>query len=182
MPFVDPTAAGAVVAAVNDNSAAYDLVLLAHVLAALVGIAAVLAAGGFALSLRNALGRDGPLPETLVRYYRPGVNRVGRVLFAVPVLGIALMVMSRGQWSWSDAWISSGMAGWAAVALAAEAALWPDERQLQVAVAGRGASAGPDGGAGPTGDASGLCLRVGLTALGCAVALVATVALMVAKP
>jgi hypothetical protein len=182
VPSVDPTAGAVLVAAVNDNSAAYDFVLLAHVLVALVGMVAVVAAGGFAIPLRNALGRNGPLPEALVRYYRPGVNRVGRVLFAVPVLGIALMVMSRGQWGWSDAWISSGMAVWAAVALAAEAALWPGERQLQVAVAGWGADAGPDGGSGQTGDATGICLRVSLTALGCTVALAATAVVMVAKP
>ena len=182
MPFVDPTAAAVIVAAANDNSAAYDLVLLAHVLAALVGLVAVVAAGGFAASLRNALRRGGPLPETLVKYYRPGANRVGRVLFAVPVLGIALMAMSRGQWGWSDIWISSGMAVWAGIALAAEAALWPGERQLQVAVARCDVDAGPDRGTELTGDAAGVCLRVGLTALGCALALVAVAALMVVKP
>ncbi len=169
-------------AAVNDNSAAYDLVLLAHVLAALVGLVAVVVAGGFAASLRNALSRGGPLPEALTRYYRPGANRAGRVLFAVPVLGIALMIMSRGQWGWSDTWISSGMAVWAIIALAAEAALWPGERQLQVAAAGYDVDAGPDRSTELSGDAAGVCLRVALTALGCSVALVAVTVLMVVKP
>jgi hypothetical protein len=180
--FVDPNAAAALAAAINDNSAAYDLILLAHVLAALVGLAAVVAAGGFALSLRSALRRGGPLPEVLVRYYRPGANRVGRVLFAVPVLGIALMAMSRGRWGWSDTWISSGMAVWAVVALAAEATLWPGERQLQSVVASCGVDAGSDGDTGPTGAGAGVYLRVGLTAAGCTVALVAVAALMVVKP
>jgi hypothetical protein len=142
------------------------------------------------LSLRRALRRGGRLPDAFDRYYRPGVNRVGRVLFAVPVLGVALMAMSRGQWGWSDSWISSGMAAWAAVALAAETVLWPGERQLQLMVAGCGPDRGPDGGPDSvpdggtklTGEAAGVCLRVGLTAAGCALALVAIAALMVVKP
>src|SRR5665213_867150 len=121
-------------ASANDSSVAYDLVLLAHVLSALAGLVAVVAAGGFALVLRSALRRDGPLPEALVRYYRPGVNWVGRVLFAVPVFGVALIAMSGGEWSWSDTWVTLGMGIWAVVAVAAEAVLWPGERHLQEVV------------------------------------------------
>ncbi|HEY5108850.1 MAG TPA: hypothetical protein VII96_04495 [Acidimicrobiales bacterium] len=182
MSLADPTAGAALAAAVNDNSAAYDLVLLAHVLTAVVGLVAVVAAGSFAMALRSALRRGGPLPDATVRYYRPGVNWVGRVLFAVPVLGVALIAMSGGEWGWSDAWVSGGMAVWAVVAMAAEAALWPGERQLQEAVAGVGAEAGQGGGAEPAGDPADLCLRVTLVAAGCAVAFVAVAALMVAKP
>lgn len=194
MLLVDATAGAAQYATVNDHSAAYDLVLLAHVLSALVGLVAVTATGGFALALRAALRHGGPLPEALIRYYRPGVNRVGRVLFAVPVFGVALVAMSGGQWRWSDVWVSGGMAAWAAVAMVGEGALWPGERRLQLVVAraGRHQSDVADGGAEPPdaettsdrpdGGAAGHCLTIAFISGGCAAALVAVAALMVAKP
>ena len=85
--------------ATDARDAAYDMVLLAHVLSALVGLGAVVVAGAYAL----ALGRSGPGSEAVRRYYRPGVNWAGRVLFLVPVFGVALVAMSQGDWSFSDA-------------------------------------------------------------------------------
>ncbi len=186
MPSVDPAHVALLVAGVDDNSAAYDLVLLAHVLSALVAMVALVVAGGFALALRGALGRGGPLPVAVVRYFRPGVNWVGRVLFLVPVLGVALIAMSGGQWGYSDGWVTIGLAVWAVVALVAEGVLWPTERRLQEVVATREATVGtapggPDGQE-PPGDPAGLCLRSGLLGIGLAVVLVAVAVLMVAKP
>jgi hypothetical protein len=126
MPMPDPL----VLAVGQSRSAAYDIVLLAHVLSALVGFGAVVVAGAFAV----VLGRSGPDSEAVRRYYRPGVNWAGRVLFAVPVLGVTLVLMSHGEWSFSDGWITGGLALWVGAALGAEMALWPAERQLQSAV------------------------------------------------
>jgi hypothetical protein len=173
---------------VNANSAGYDLVLLGHVLTAAVGLVAVVVAGGFALALRGALARGGPLPESVVRYFRPGVNWVGRALFAVPVLGVVLVAMSGGQWRYSDAWISFGLAGWIVVAMAAEGILWPLERRLQKVVATGVSPSDPTDPASLSGreelraDPGALCLQAGLTGIGLAVALVAISLLMVAKP
>jgi uncharacterized membrane protein len=175
-----------VVAGVNVNAPGYDLVLLAHVLAAVVGLVAVGVAGSCALALRRTLAGGGPLPEGLVRYYRPGINWAGRVLFLVPVLGIALLAMSGGQWSFADSWVSTGMAVWAVVAVAAEAVLWPGERRLQEVVAARvagdGRPPGPVGGVDGPEEEAALCLRTGLLGLALAVALVVVAVLMVAKP
>ena len=52
----------------SPGAPAYDIVLLAHVLSALVGLGAVAVAGGYAL----ALCRSGPESEAVRRYYRPG--------------------------------------------------------------------------------------------------------------
>lgn len=117
--------------AAHSRNVAYDVVLLAHVLAALIGFGAVGVAGANAL----ALGRSGPRAESVRRYYRPGVNWGGRILFLVPVFGVALVQMSRGDWSFSDGWITVGIALWAVVAVVAEMVLWPTERRLQEAVA-----------------------------------------------
>lgn len=124
------------------TSPGYDLVLLAHVLSAVVGLVALGVAAGSALALRGVLRRGAPVPEALARYYRPGVNWAGRVLFLVPVFGVALLVMSDGQWGFGDTWVTLGMAVWAGVAVLAEAALWPDERRLQDMVASIPAGAG----------------------------------------
>ena len=115
-------------------------------------------AGAYAWALR----RSGPGSEPVRRYYRPGVNWAGRVLFLVPVLGVALMAMSHGDWSFGDGWIAIGLALWAGVAVVAEMALWPAERRLQEAVAdpaaararsGRRARRGPRGTAAGPGSA-----------------------------
>ena len=76
------------------RGAGYDIVLLAHVLSVVVGFGAVAAAGGYAL----ALARSGPESESIRRYYQPGINWAGRVLFLVPIFGIVLLHMSHGQY------------------------------------------------------------------------------------
>ena len=188
MSPVVPTPAPTVAGALNTNAPGYDLVLVVHVLTAVVGLVAVVLAGCSALALGRALARGGAIPEALERYYRPGVNWAGRVLFLVPVLGVALLAMSGGQWGLADAWVSAGMAVWAVVAMAAEAVLWLTERRLQEVVAAacgderdvdRGTAA--DGPA-VTGDAARWCLRAGVVGLGLGAALVFVGALMVAKP
>ena len=154
--------------AVHARNAAYDLVLLAHVLAALVGFGAVAVAGAYAL----ALSRSGPDSEAVQRYYRPGANWAGRVLFLVPVLGVALVAMGQGDWSWSDGWILAGLVLWVVVALAAEMVLWPAERGLQAAIGDRP----------PTARLRSQCLRVVVLASALCLLLVAATVIMVAKP
>ena len=177
--------------AASTTSPGYDIVLLAHVLSAVVGLVALAVAAGSALALRSALRRGGPVPDALARYYRPGVNWPGRTLFLVPVFGIALLAMSGGEWSFGDTWVSVGMVAWAVVAVAAEAALWPEERRLQEVVAavaaGSTGSAGPDVSVpdGPGGDLAGApwrCVRAGVLGLSLGAVLVAVGVLMVAKP
>jgi hypothetical protein len=169
---------------VNTNAPGFDLVLLAHVITAAVGLVAVVLAGFSALALRRAFARGGPLPESLERYYRPGVNWAGRVLFLVPVLGVTLLLMSDGQWSFADSWVSAGMGVWVIVAMVAEMVLWPAERRLQgMVAAARGDEPGVGADrAGEPAVAAGLCLQTGVVGLALGVALVFVGVLMVAQP
>jgi uncharacterized membrane protein len=124
----------ALVAVSVNRGAGYEVVVLAHVLAAVIGFGAVGVAGAYAL----VLGRRGPTSESVVRYYRPGVNWAGRVLFVVPILGFVLIGMSSstpGGYALSDGWVMVGLLLWAVAALAAEMVLWPTERGLQQLVA-----------------------------------------------
>jgi hypothetical protein len=150
------------------RNAAYDIVLLAHVLSALVGLGAVVVAGAYAMALRRSDGAS----EVVRRYYRPGVNWGGRVLYLVPVFGVVLVAMSDGDWSYADGWITAGLLLWALVALAAEMVLWPAERKIQTAV---------DDPTSPA-DVRSECGRVAITAAVVAVLLVVAAVVMVAKP
>jgi hypothetical protein len=152
----------------HSRTAAYDLVLLAHVLSALVGFGAVGVAGGYALALR----RSGPASEAVRRYYRPGVNWGGRIIMLVPVFGVALVLMSRGDYSFSDTWISIGIALWAVVAVAAEMVLWPAERDLQQAVSDDA----------PPADLRAPCTRIVAISAVSVVVLVVATTVMVAQP
>jgi len=126
IPGMQP--AGAALLALSSNrGAAYDVVLLGHVLAAVVGFGAVAVAGAYALLLR----RPGPPSVSVLRYYRPGVNWAGRITFLVPVLGVALVGMSHGSWSYNDHWVVGGLALWAVAAVAGEIVVWPAEKGLQ---------------------------------------------------
>lgn len=160
----------AVAATLHGRSAAYDIVLLAHVLSALVGLGTVAVAGAYAW----ALLRSGPqsASESVRRYYRPGVNWAGRVLVLVPVLGIALIAMSQGDWSFSDGWVVAGLMLWTVAVAVAEGVLWPAERRLQSAVVD------PSTGT----DVRATCLQVVGTAGGVAVVLVVAMVVMVVKP
>jgi hypothetical protein len=155
-------------AAAPGRDPAYDLVLLAHVLSALVGFGAVAVAGLYAL----AFERSSPPTEAVRRYYRPGVNWAGRAVFLVPVFGVALIALSHGQWSYSDRWVTIGLGLWGFAAVVAEIALWPAERRLQAVVADPAAAA----------DLRPPCRRVAaIAALELVVLMVASV-VMVAKP
>ncbi len=194
---------GYLLAVTHARDAGYDIILLAHVLSAAVSLVALVIAGANAWVLR----RSGPSSDAIRRYYRPGVNWAGKVLFLVPILGVVLMVRSHGDWSFSDQWIMIGLALWAVAAIVAEMYLWPAERRLQEAVStlepvGGGAdggvrtavTAGTVGDVGAPGDSGhrpesradtglgAVCLRVTVLAASLSVVLVAAAVLMVSKP
>ena len=117
------------------DGAAFDVVLLLHVGSAVVGLVTTLTAAATAGRLRRLLRSPAPLPETLRRYFRPGVNWAGRFVYGVPVFGFALLAMSQGAYALGDGWVLAGLGIFAVVALLGEGLLWPAERRLQAAVA-----------------------------------------------
>jgi hypothetical protein len=113
---------------------AFDIVLLLHVACVVAGLAAMVTSAATAARLRRLLGAAASLPDAVVRYFRPGVNWVGRSIYGIPVFGFALLAMSRGAYALADGWVAAGLAVFVVVALLGEGVLWPAERRLQVAV------------------------------------------------
>ena len=176
---------GSAVGASFNRSAAYDLLLLAHVLCALVGTGATAASGVAAWRVRL----PGDLPEDAARYFRAGPDLAGRALYGVPVLGVVLVVMSHGVWSFSDTWVVAGVAMWAAAVGIGEGILWPGEAALATLVAAAGVGGTEETGAAdvpgdgaPGGDRRGPALRVAVASAIVIVLVVAAAVLMVAKP
>jgi hypothetical protein len=153
---------------------AFDIVLLLHVGCVVVGLVTTATAAATASRLRRLLGSPLPLPETLRRYFRPGVNWAGRTVYGIPVFGFALIAMSQGAYALGDAWVLGGLTVFAALVLVGEGVLWPAEQRLQVALAADDAETPESVG----GDARSM-ERAAVAAL---VLLVAGTVLMVAQP
>jgi uncharacterized membrane protein len=116
----------------------FDIVLILHVASVLAGLATVVVSGVQAARLPGVAGRPGGpggVADDLRRYYAPGVNWAGRVLYAVPVFGLALLAMSRGAYGLDDAWVEMGIGLWVLAAMGAEGLVWPPERRIQALLA-----------------------------------------------
>jgi uncharacterized membrane protein len=118
--------------AMGTNKPGFDLLLIGHVACGLAGFGALVTSGVQA----TRLGRAGPggAGETLLGYFAPGVNWVGRALYGVPLLGLALLADSGGQDKIGDTWVIAGLSLWTLAALLAEGFLWPAERRIQSAL------------------------------------------------
>jgi len=115
---------------------AFDLVLILHVGCVVVGLVTLVASGATAGRLRTLLRRPAdPIPETVARYFRPGVNWAGRAVYGVPFSGFLLLALSHGAYALRDGWVTSGLLIFVVVILLTEGALWPAERRLQVSLA-----------------------------------------------
>jgi hypothetical protein len=119
---------------------AFDIVLVLHVGCVVVGLFTMVTGASSATRLRKLLVATAPLPEVVVRYFRPGANWAGRTVYGIPVFGVTLLALSHGAYSFSDGWVTGGALILVLVVLVGEGALWPAERRLQQAlVAGGGA-------------------------------------------
>lgn len=114
---------------------AFDIVLLLHVGCVVAGLATMVTSAATATRLRKLLAAPGPFPEAVVRYFRPGVNWAGRIIWGIPVFGFILLAISGGAYALRDGWVMAGLFIFVVVVLVAEGSLWPAERRLQVSLA-----------------------------------------------
>jgi hypothetical protein len=134
---------------------AFDIVLLLHVGCVVAGLAAVVTSAATAARLRRLLRVGRSLPEAVVRYFRPGVNWGGRLIYGIPIFGFALLAMSHGAYALSNGWVVSGLAVFVVVVALAEGVLWPAERRIQASVSsGSASSSGASASVAAPGDGS----------------------------
>ena len=117
------------------TGALYSVLLLAHVAAAVIGFGALAVTG--VQAGRARAGPAQPGADAVRRYFRPGVNWPGRVVYGVPVLGFALVADSRSAFDAGDGFVVIGLVLWALSVAVAEAVLWPAERRIQETVTER---------------------------------------------
>ena len=168
------------------DGAAFDVVLVLHVVCVVAGLVTVSTAAATSRRLGRLVRTGVPLPETLRRYFRPGVNWGGRIVYGIPVFGFALLAMSQGAYALGDGWVLGGLALFLVVALLAEGVLWPAERRIQRALVGMGTpSAGADSDAGSAAAPAAVAAdaaRMERAAAGALVLLVVATVLMIAQP
>jgi uncharacterized membrane protein len=159
------------------TGAAFDIVLLLHIACVIVGLGTIVTSAAIASRMRRLAERSAAVPETLARYFRPGVNWAGRAVYGIPVFGFALLAMSKGAYDLADGWVLGGLGVFVLLALLAEGVLWPAEQRLQVALAEPVAS-----GAAPRSTVTADLRRMGRSAAACSVLLIFGTVLMVAQP
>jgi hypothetical protein len=181
---VPPTWAAA--ADPQPTGAAFDIMLLLHVVCVVVGLGTVVVSAVQASRLARVTVLD-QLPESLRTYYRPGTNWAGKVLVGVPIFGFALLALSHGDFKLGDWWVLAGLGLWVVAIGVTEGALWPLERTIATVLEGVAApvpdhlgAAAHDRGAGPPWVAD--CRRVRWLATAVIVVLVVASVLMVAHP
>lgn len=93
------------------DSGAYEAVMIVHIMCVVVGLGTVFLNGIYGAESKRLRGREG-----LAVF--EATEKVGRVaeafILAIPVFGIALVLMSHGEWSFSQPWIIASLALYAA--------------------------------------------------------------------
>ena len=88
------------------DSGAYDTVMVLHVMCVIIGFGGVFLNGIYGAEAKRRRGREG-----LAVF--EATERVGKVaevfILAVPVFGIALILMSHKQWTFSQAWVDAAL-------------------------------------------------------------------------
>jgi uncharacterized membrane protein len=114
--------------AVTRLSALVSALLIAHVLAAVVGFGTLFSTGGYAAAARRT--RRSEHSPAVRRYFAPGRNVVGHVLYLVPIFGFALLGAQGGaDLGRPFPWV--GLACWLGATLLATRVLWPAQKRVQ---------------------------------------------------
>jgi len=102
------------------QSAAYDIVLLVHILVA-IGAVVTLVSSYVAAAAIGKVAPGSPWPSSAVRYFRPGPDVVGRVIYLIPITGFALLGLSQHAYSLATSFVGIGLVLWVVAAVVAEA-------------------------------------------------------------
>jgi uncharacterized membrane protein len=165
----------------NVNSGPYKFVLVLHILAAIVGFGGVLLNGAYALQAKK---RPGPGARAISEANYSVSLIAEKFIYAVPLLGFALIGLSDEAWKFSQTWIWLALVLYVGALGLSHAVLIPGHRRINVLLAelelvGAPSSSGPPP---QVAQIEAIGKRQAATAVVLQVALVAALALMVWKP
>ncbi|MDQ4068812.1 MAG: DUF2269 family protein [Actinomycetota bacterium] len=106
----------------------YDLVLVLHILAVIIGFGGMFVAGLYGAQGARMPGREGlVVAETTMKVTSLAPTMA---VYTVPVLGILLILLSDDAWQFSDAWISLSFLLYAALLVLAITVQVPNIRRM----------------------------------------------------
>lgn len=161
------------------SAPAYDVLLLLHIAAAVVGFGAIAVAG-----LRARAGRRSADPArdvSLRRFFAPGPDRPARAIFLVPLLGLGLL-FGGDRHDVGAAWPWIGLSIWIVAAGLATGVCWPAERDAQEALGLLDRTTDDDGGAVLSTAFRASCRRMERSVGWISICFLAAVAVMVLQP
>ena len=115
-----------VLARINDGP--YKFVLLVHILCAIVGLGGVMLNGIYAVASRKAIGQGALV---LVRANAKATKIAEFFIYAVPLLGFALIGMSDDGWGFDQTWVWLSTVIYAGALAISIGALLPAARQYE---------------------------------------------------
>jgi uncharacterized membrane protein len=132
--------------AINSQSDIYKIVLVAHILVAIIGFGAVFLNGVYANEMKRRKG-----PDALAIYEANWkVTKIGEYfIYAVPILGIALVGMSDKQFEFSQTWVWLALALYVVALGLSHALLLPAVKRIGVLMREMLAAGPPVGGPPP---------------------------------
>ena len=113
-------------------STAYKIVLVLHILAAILGFGSVMLNGVYASEVRRRPGPEGAAIADA--NYRVSFGVAMWFIYAIPVLGIALVGMSDKAWKFSQTWVWLSLVLWFALVGLLHGVHRPNVRQLDALV------------------------------------------------
>lgn len=108
----------------------YRLVLLLHIAAVVVGFGAIGLNGVYARQARQRGGAEG---AAIAEATRAVTRTAASSMYAVPFLGIALVLLSDGTWGFDQAWISLSLLLYLVAAGLLGAVVIPSQKRISAA-------------------------------------------------
>ena len=109
-------------------STPYKIVLVLHILAAIIGFGSVLLNGVYASEARKRPGPEGGAIADA--NYRVSFGIAMYVIYAIPVLGLALVGMSDKAWKFGQTWVWLALVLWFVLVGLVHGVHRPNVRQL----------------------------------------------------
>ena len=170
-----------VLAGMGPGTDIYRIVLLLHILTAIIGFGGVLLNGVYAAEGKK---RPGPGGRAIAEAnYAVSVGWAEKSIYAVPVFGILLVLMSDSAWEWEQTWIWTSLALYVVSLGLSHGVLIPGARQINVLLAEMEQAGPPVGGPPPqVAQIEALGKRQGMVSMVLDLALIAMLALMIWRP